>query len=35
MQIKSLTWMSCMSQVDMFSLLEMLLFHGVHANGES
>jgi hypothetical protein len=32
MQIRSLTWMSCMIQVDMFSLLVVLLFYGGHVN---
>jgi hypothetical protein len=28
----NLMWRSCMPQVDMFSLLVVLLFHGGHAN---
>jgi hypothetical protein len=32
MSIRYLMCMSCMPQVDRFSLLEVFLFHGDHAN---
>jgi hypothetical protein len=34
-QIRSLTWMSCMPRVDIFSLLVVVLFHEGHANRQS